>query len=173
MGFTITKFMPVIEYSLKRDGEKLCPGTQHFKVKEFACHDGSDLIKIDDQLPVLLEMVREYCAQNYGRCSIKITSGYRTPAHNAAEHGATSSQHVKGTAADFQVILLDENGKPIMIEVVVNGKKVKKPKQVPAHEVHDAIDEMHVFGPHNGGLGRYATWTHLDVRKGKARWKVS
>jgi len=38
---------------------------------------------------------------------IKITSGYRCPAHNRACGGARHSQHMKGTAADIRVPALE------------------------------------------------------------------
>ena len=33
---------------------------KHFKVKEFACKDGSDLVLIDEKLAELLENIREH-----------------------------------------------------------------------------------------------------------------
>jgi uncharacterized protein YcbK (DUF882 family) len=73
---------------------------------------------------------------------ITINSGYRSPKHNEAIGGATNSYHVKGMAAD----------------IVVNG--------VPASKVYNYLNAFH-----EGGLGRYKTFTHVDVRDGKARWQ--
>lgn len=36
----------------------------HFKIAEFACNDGSDVILIDDSLPLVLEHIRELCGGN-------------------------------------------------------------------------------------------------------------
>ena len=66
-----------------------------FKVREFACK-GSDAIRLDDELVVLLQCIREH----FGK-PVHITSGYRTAAHNAAVGGSKSSQHLLGRAADF------------------------------------------------------------------------
>ena len=92
--------MAIKQYSLKADGaRKLAPG---FKVREFRCRDGSDVVMIDQTLVVLLQAIREH----FGK-PITITSGYRTAAHNAAVGGAKSSQHLLGRAADIQVLDTD------------------------------------------------------------------
>ena len=83
-------------YSLKQDGNKNL--TKDFKVREFACHDGSDKILISPETVEILQAVRDYFGQ-----PITITSGYRTPSHNKKVGGATNSQHVKGTACDIKV----------------------------------------------------------------------
>ena len=72
---------------------------------------------------------------------IAITSGYRCPAHNRAVGGAAQSQHMRGTAAD----------------IVVKGL-------APA----TVADHAEAIG--FGGIGRYATFTHVDCRDKKARW---
>lgn len=83
-------------YSLKADGDKNL--TAHFKVKEFACKDGSDCILIDDRLPIVLEYIR--CRANK---RLTIASGYRTVAYNEKVGGAEHSQHCLGTAADVTI----------------------------------------------------------------------
>lgn len=133
-------------YSLQKQGPEML--SEHFKVAEFACHDGSDLILISDELVDTLEAVREH----YGH-PVTIVSGYRSLIHNRRVSGAQNSQHTKGTAADF-VVRIPEGG-------IVNP-----------HKVYDDIDRGLVMGEHKGGLGRYATFTHIDVRGNKARWIV-
>ena len=81
-------------YSLKKDGGKYL--TKQFRVREFACSDGSDPIFIARTLP----MVCQYIRARVGK-SITIGSGYRTPGKNKAVGGATYSQHLYGTAADL------------------------------------------------------------------------
>ena len=50
--------MAIKQYSLKADGaRKLAPG---FKVREFRCRDGSDVVMIDQTLVVLLQAIREH-----------------------------------------------------------------------------------------------------------------
>lgn len=86
----------LIAYSKKRDGN-INVGT-NFKVKEFACKDGSDTIFIDTLLVSILQKVR-----NNFNCPVTITSGFRTESYNNKIGGARYSQHKYGTAADIKV----------------------------------------------------------------------
>ena len=89
---------PMVEinaYSLKADGNKYI--SKHFRVKEFACQDGSDAVFIARELPMVCEYIRMRC--NKG---ITINSGYRTITHNKNVGGVDNSQHVYGTAADLK-----------------------------------------------------------------------
>jgi len=72
---------------------------------------------------------------------VTINSGYRCPTHNKAVGGASQSQHLRGTAADITV------------------------KGVSPSTVYAYLDPWH-----DGGLGKYSTFTHVDVRDGRARW---
>ena len=81
-------------YSVKKDGNTYL--AENFKVKEFACNDGSDAVLISDELVDLLQKIRDH----FG-VAVTINSGYRTSAYNKKVGGATNSQHVKGTAADI------------------------------------------------------------------------
>ena len=81
-------------YSVKKDGSTYL--SNNFKVKEFACNDGSDTVLISDDLVDLLQKIRDH----FG-VAVTINSGYRTSTYNKKVGGATNSQHVKGTAADI------------------------------------------------------------------------
>lgn len=83
-------------YSKGKDGVKKI--TANFKVREFACSDGSDVIFVSDELAEVLQKIRTH----FGR-AVTINSGYRTPAHNRKVGGAAYSQHLYGTAADITV----------------------------------------------------------------------
>lgn len=86
----------VKHFSLKTDG-----GTKlsaNFSVKEFACSDGSNAVKIDLDNVAKLQKIREH----FGK-AVTITSGYRTPAYNRKIGGASSSYHTKGMAADIVI----------------------------------------------------------------------
>ena len=74
---------------------------------------------------------------------ITINSAYRTPEYNKKIGGSTYSQHQYGKAAD----------------IVVKGVK---PSDVAAYAEQ--------LMPSYGGVGRYATFTHVDVRDEKSRW---
>ena len=124
-------------YSKAKDGNKKL--SANFKVKEFACTDGSDPIFIDSELVTVLQKIRTY----FGK-SVTITSAYRTPGKNKAVGGQTYSQHLYGKAADIKV-------------------KGATPKQVAAY--------AEKLLPNKGGIGTYSTFTHIDVRSAKSRWK--
>lgn len=132
------------QYSLAKDGERrLAPD---FKVRELRCRDGSDTVMVDETLTVVLQCIREH----FGK-PVTITSGYRTPAHNAAVGGAKSSQHLLGRAADIRVAGVS---------------------------VEDVAAYAESLMPDWGGVGRYpakagraAGWVHVDTRADKARWR--
>ena len=89
----------IAAYSMATEGDLsfLIDGkVSNFKAREFACHDGSDSVLIDERLVRILQAAREH----FGK-PIKITSGYRTQAYNQKIGGASSSYHTKGRAADI------------------------------------------------------------------------
>ena len=88
--------MTIKAYSKAKDGNKNL--STNFKVKEFACTDGSDPIFIDSDLVNVLQKIRTH----FGK-SVTITSAYRTPTKNKAVGGTTYSQHLYGKAADIKV----------------------------------------------------------------------
>ena len=83
-------------YSKEKDGNKKL--SDNFRVKEFACEDGSDVIFIAPALVTILQKVRTH----FGK-AVTINSAYRTPTHNKKVGGAAYSQHLYGTAADIVV----------------------------------------------------------------------
>lgn len=88
--------MTIKAYSKAKDGDKKL--SANFRVREFACTDGSDPIFIDTDLVDILQKVRTH----FGK-SVTITSAYRTPTKNKAVGGETYSQHLYGRAADIKV----------------------------------------------------------------------
>ena len=83
-------------YSKAKNGNQKL--SANFKVKEFACKDGSDPIFISTELVEVLQGIRDH----FGK-AVTITSAYRTPTHNQKEKGATYSQHLYGMAADIKI----------------------------------------------------------------------
>ena len=126
-------------YSKSLEGDKSL--TSSFKVREFACNDGSDVILIHPDLPSVLQNIRN----QFGK-PIIINSGYRTPEYNKKVGGATRSQHCYGTAAD----------------IVVDGVS---PASVAA-AAEKALKEM----DYPGGIGVYKSFVHVDVRSKRYRW---
>ena len=124
-------------YSKAKDGNTVL--TKNFKVREFACNDGTDVIFISMDLVEVLQKIRDH----FGK-PVNINSAYRTPAKNKAVGGAAYSQHLYGLAAD----------------VSISGVS---PKDVAAY--------AETLLPNRGGIGIYQTFTHVDVRANKSRWK--
>lgn len=88
--------MTVQVYSKNKDGSKQL--SKNFKVREFACSDGTDTIFVSQELVDVLQKIRDH----FGKPLI-INSGYRTEAKNRAVGGAQYSQHKYGTAADIRI----------------------------------------------------------------------
>lgn len=128
--------MAINAYSLAKDGTTYI--SKNFRVREFACKDGSDPVFIDDDLVSVLQQIRDH----FGK-AVTITSAFRTASHNKKVGGATYSQHLYGTAADIKV------------------------SGVTASAVADFAETLM---PNTGGIGRYSTFTHVDVRSIKSRW---
>lgn len=129
--------MTIKAYSKAKDGNTKL--SANFRVREFACTDGSDPIFVDSELINVLQKIRGH----FGK-AVTITSAYRTPGKNKAVGGQVYSQHLYGRAADIKV-------------------KGVAPKKVAAY--------AETLLKNRGGIGTYSTFTHIDVRSTKARWK--
>lgn len=131
----------ITTYSLKKDrATKL---SKNFKVDEFACNDGSDVVKVDSELVKLLQALRDHFKR-----AIVLNSGYRTPSYNARIGGATGSFHTKGMAADFNV----SGWSPKNVRKEIESGKIKG------------------VNPDKIGLGSYPNFTHIDSRGVRGRW---
>ena len=115
----------------------------HFHAREFRSRDGAEHA-ICSRLIEMLELLRA----DLGGNPVTITSGYRSPAHNARVGGARNSYHTRGMAADIRVA----NKTP--------------------QEVYDAATRLF---PTAGGIGIYIRanggWVHIDSRPSPARWR--
>lgn len=131
-----------------------------FTWKETECHDGTPVPKqlrkrVTHQarkLNNLRRVIARHYRTGFGNVSIHVNSWYRTPAYNKTIGGAAQSQHVLARATD--------------ITVKVNNTTLN-PR---------TVAQLAEFVPafHNGGIGWYDTnhgnFTHVDHRRGKARW---
>ena len=88
--------MTIKAYSKAKNGNSKV--STNFRVREFACQDGSDPIFIDSELVSVLQKIRNH----FGK-PVTITSAYRTPNHNKNVGGTTYSQHLYGKAADIKI----------------------------------------------------------------------
>lgn len=116
--------------------------SEHFRVREFCKGCSSDAVFIDENLLELLEKIRDH----FGKPVIITThGGYRDAAQNKVSGGSTYSQHMYGRAADIKI-------------TSVSPEKV--------------ADYARELMPTSGGVGRYRTFTHVDVKPGRARnWR--
>ncbi|MFR7473765.1 MAG: D-Ala-D-Ala carboxypeptidase family metallohydrolase [Christensenellales bacterium] len=118
------------------------PASAHFKASEFKCHDGTEVpAKFYANLQKLMALLEQIRTACGGRAVI-INSGYRTAAYNKKVGGAPLSQHLLAKAADIRV------------------------EGMTAKQVYDIANRLNP----NGGVGKYASFTHVDVRDGRARW---
>ena len=120
--------------------------TNNFSKSEFECKSGAEMpdevLYNIQKLANQLQYIRDYTEK-----PITITSGYRSPEHNASIGGATNSQHIYGKAADIKV------------------------KDIPPYIVYELIEDLISKGEIlQGGLGLYGSWVHYDIRGTKARW---
>jgi uncharacterized protein YcbK (DUF882 family) len=120
--------------------------TANFKLEEFNSKCGRPIP--NNVLPNIIELAKnlQVLRDALGK-SITITSGYRSPEHNAKVKGAKNSQHVKGTAADIKVKGMTPKEVAKVIEGLIASGKMTQ-----------------------GGIGIYPSWVHYDCRKIKARW---
>ena len=107
--------MTIKVYSKAKDGNKKL--SANFRVREFACTDGSDPIFIDTDLVAVLQKIRTH----FGK-PVTITSAYRTPIHNKSVGGTTYSQHLYGMAADIKVSGVSPKKVAKYAETLLKGK---------------------------------------------------
>lgn len=115
---------------------------QYFKKEEFRCKCGKYCNGYPVEPSEELVNVLEKIRKYFGKPVI-VNSGIRCATHNANVGGANASQHMKGTAADIVVSGID-------------------PERVAKY--------AETLLPKTGGIGRYKTFTHIDVRPVMARW---
>ena len=119
--------------------------SENFSLEELNKHRFDVPDKVLDNLKMLavqLEIIRAHF-----NAPVIINSGYRNLEYNRNIGSKDTSQHVKGTAADIVI------------------------KDVSPDEVADALEFLINTGMlKEGGVGRYNTFTHYDIRGTRARW---
>ena len=121
--------------------------TDNFNLSEFRCRcDNCDLPK--DLISNIKELASSLQAiRDRFNAPVTINSAYRCPNHNKASGGVYNSQHILAKAADITI------------------------KGFTPDEVADEIEGLVKCGAVKiGGLGRYNTFTHIDIRNAHARW---
>jgi len=122
--------------------------SEHFTLEELNKHNfelPEEVLANLKELAVQLEIIRAHF-----NVPVTINSGYRNLEYNRNIGSKDTSQHVKGTAAD----------------IVVDG--------VSPLDVADAIEFLIMGGMlKEGGVGRYNSFTHYDIRGTRARWNYT
>lgn len=131
-----------VTYGMPAKKTDIWEETKYFRRDEFRCKCGKYCNGYPVEPSEELVKVLDKIRKYFGKPVI-INSGIRCATHNANVGGAISSQHLKGTAAD----------------IVVNGVA---PERVAKY--------AETLLPKTGGIGRYKTFTHIDVRPVMARW---
>lgn len=114
---------------------------QHnFKVKEFACNDGNEIILISHKAVAQLQLAR-----NLVKKELKVLSAFRTHSYNdKIDNASDESQHMQGKAFDLRPPIgytPEQFGKLLLM---LYGEVV--------------------------GYHAYDTFVHIDFRGLKARW---
>lgn len=109
--------------------------TEHFKVGEIACKDGSATYTINSEVLEILEEIRAIAKK-----PVIINSGYRTPEYNKKVGGSPRSQHVLGNAVDFRI------------------------SGMTTQDIYELIKANKLIGTKIKGLGLYNSFVHIDVR---------
>ena len=130
----------VLVFSKAADGNKYL--TKNFRVKEFACQDGSDPIFIHPQIPRWCQAARDKFGYPFTP-----NSAYRTVSHNAKPSvgGAARSNHIYGRAVDIPA---GANTTP--------------------QQLYDFFDQL--LGD-TGELGIYTWGVHVAVSEKKSRFR--
>lgn len=122
--------------------------TKNFKINEFECNCGKCKLTADVKNNIIKLADQLQILRDKVKKPIKINSGYRCQDYNDnVIKGAKHSQHKLGKAAD----------------IVIDG--------LPADDVYNLICQMVESGELKfGGIGKYNTFTHVDIRDYAARW---
>ena len=120
--------------------------TDNFYLNEFNCKDGTVVPSVYMgnvcKLAEQLEVIRDIV-----RAPIRINSSYRHTEYNRAIGGSSKSQHLTASAAD----------------ITIDGMTAQEVWRL----LYQLMEDGHI---HNGGLGKYNTFTHIDIRTNPARW---
>jgi uncharacterized protein YcbK (DUF882 family) len=125
-------------------------GIRYFTAKEVFFRGARDAkLKLNTEpprglWPSLLAVVKvaDEARHRLGK-PLRINSAYRSPKYNRAINGSVASQHLKAAA-------LDLSGSPATL--------------------HGILKKMRSEGFFKGGIGKYRTFNHVDVRGRNADW---
>ena len=123
--------------------------TNNFNISEFQCKCGCEMPefvkKNVEELAKDLQVIRDKVGVGFTP-----NSAYRCPKHNTAVGGVKTSQHLKGKAADINIKGIEPSEVADLVEDLMKAEVITK-----------------------GGVGRYNSFTHVDIRGTNARWNFT
>ena len=123
--------------------------TKNFNKSEFECSCGCVMpSRVLYNIRIVAENLQ--ILRDYVDASITVNSAYRCPKHNESIGGASRSQHVLGKASDIVV----KGYTPDEVFLIVQNLR------------RNPMLKGVIFQ----GLGRYNTFTHLDIRNNYTVW---
>jgi len=147
--FLLLASIPLIYFLLRRSmpkNKRTGKITSNFTWDEAQSNDGAvmpeEVAKNVEQLAKNLQVIRDYINK-----PMRINSWYRSPEQNKKVSGSSGSFHMKGLAVDFIVPGMTTKQVRDILELLIQQGKIKQ-----------------------GGIGKYDTWVHYDIRGTKARW---
>lgn len=117
--------------------------SKHFSAHELACKGKNCCGNTCAMNPKAIEALEEF--RELVGVPFSPNSAFRCNRHNERIQGSKNSQHTKGFAIDI----------PLLEGFTIDRMAV-------------AAESIPAFL--NGGIGKYPTFLHIDVRNGKSRW---
>ncbi len=153
------------------------PVSPHFRLGDFLCKESGGYPKylvLDPRLPAKLEALLESArAAGLNAPTLKVMSGYRTPAyHRAIGNTTLFSRHLWGAGAD---VFIDSDGDGAMDDLDGNGV-IDQHDSAVLYALADALDREPAEDWTVGGASAYRAtdahgpFVHVDVRGRAARW---
>lgn len=140
-GTFVTKHMPIYEGSNFTWGEATKNLSRPFQDLIINGRLHCSAIEVEQNIIATAKYMDEV-RSFLGNRPLIVTSWYRPSHVNSRVGGSTDSRHQYGDAVDFRSNYLHP------------------------HQVYRLLDKYHL----HGGLGRYYSFTHIDLRGKKARW---
>lgn len=120
--------------------------TKNFNLSEFECKCGCEMP--EDVKENIKDLAKELqVIRDTVDIAFTPNSAYRCPKYNQIIGGVKTSQHLKGKAADISVRGVEPNEIANLVEHLMENDVITK-----------------------GGVGRYNSFTHIDIRGYNARW---
>ena len=158
-NFTLEEFLYSETAIAKKISNK--PSAIHKKIMKHTCQ-----YLLEPLRKLLNEKYKEYKGKKVKAVSIKITSGYRSAALNAAVGGATTSGHMKGECADIEAVLTYMNG----VKAVLPYNELYEDIKAWVKEGKISVDQCIMERAYDKATKSWYYWVHVSHNNaGKTR----